>query len=305
MLHRLIFPLLAIGDAPARYNNRMALSATPAFPAPPPLSPARLVRKWARLFGVNLQDGLAYRAVAVIWILTDTVPSVIQPLLWQSAFNGRAAIAGFGASQITAYYLVLLGVTNLVQCHQMWEMAGDIREGRFSSYLVRPISYCAMNYLSFISWRLMRTTLFLPIFVLAAFLFRHTLRWDDCHPTGWFFLSLVLGHLVSFFVTYALGLLSLYFVETRSLFNLWYVPRFIFSGEIAPLAFFSPAMQQIAGVLPFRYTISLPTEIFLGQLTPAALRHGLLMQVVWIVIGYVVGVLLWRNGLKRFTGVGQ
>jgi ABC-2 type transport system permease protein len=270
----------------------------------PALPPSAALRKWSRIFSIYLQDALAYRAVAVIWILTDTIPSIVTPLMWLAAYNGRSQIQGFSPSQITAYYFVLLGVTNLVQCHQMWEMAGDIKEGRFSAYLIRPFSYRVMNYLGFLSWRLMRTTLFIPVFFLAAYLFRDTLRWSDLHLSGPFFLSLVLGHLVSFFITYAFGLLALYFVETRSLFNFWYLPSIIFSGQLAPIEMFPTWLRGVAEVLPFRYTIALPTEILLGRLSPEAVTKGLLMQVLWIVVGWAVGTALWKNGLRRFTGVG-
>jgi ABC-type uncharacterized transport system permease subunit len=93
---------------------------------------------------------------------------------------------------------VLLGVTNLVQCHQMWEIAAEIKEGRFSAFLIRPFSYQAMHYIAFLSWRLMRTTLFVPIFALALLLFRDQLGSSEFSLRPAFFVSLVLGHFVSF-----------------------------------------------------------------------------------------------------------
>jgi len=256
------------------------------------------------MFGLFVQDALAYRAVAVIWILTDAVPSILNPLLWLAAFNGRQSIGGFAPSQMTAYYLILLAVTNIVQCHQMWEIGSDIKEGRFSAYLIRPFSYATMNYLSFASWRLMRTVMFLPIFCVAVLLFGHTLRWSDMHPTGFFFLSLVLGHLVSFSITYAYGLLALYFVETRSLFNVWYMFVILFSGQLAPIALFPPLLRTVAFILPFRYTVALPTEILLGKLNPHDIGIGIVLQIFWLIAGWLIARVLWTFGIRRFTGVG-
>ena len=288
------------------------MAAAPVFAAAHPDGPvrrliyraARETRKWRRVFSVFVQDALVYRAVAVVWILTDTIPAIVMPLLWIASFNGRATIAGLSPSDFTAYYLVLLLVTNLIQCHVHWEMAADIKEGRFSAYLIRPFSYQAMHYLGFVAWRVMRTILFLPVFAVVVFLFRHHLNWTGYQAGAPFFLSLILGHFVSFFITYPLGLLALFFVETRSLFNLWYLPLAIFAGQIAPLALFPPGLQTVAKILPYRYTIALPTEIFLGRLSPAEVAQGIAAQVAWIVVGYAAGALLWRAGLKRFTGVG-
>jgi ABC-2 type transport system permease protein len=278
--------------------------SSPVIPESKISAVRREVRKWGRMFGLYVQDALAYRAVAIIWILSDTVPSILSPLLWLSAFNGRQAIGGFAPSQMTAYYLILLAVSNMVQCHQMWEIGSDIKEGRFSAYLIRPFSYGLMNYLSFAAWRLMRTILFLPIFGLALLLFGHTLHWSDMHLNAAFFLSIALGHLVSFSITYAYGLLALYFVETRSLFNVWYMFVILFSGQLAPLALFPPALRTVAYVLPFRYTVALPTEILLGRLTAHQVAVGILLQVVWILAGWAIGRVLWTFGVRRFTGVG-
>lgn len=283
------------------------MAAAPLLASTPPLFLSRLrrtARTWRRVFSVFVQDALIYRAVAVVWILTDTIPALVMPLLWMASFNGRSEIGGFGRSDFAAYYLVLLFVTNLVQCHVLWEMATDIKEGRFSTYLIRPFAYQTMHYLGFLAWRITRTALFLPVFALVAFLFRRELGGAQFHPGAAFFASLVLGHFVSFFITYAFGLLALFFVETRSLFNFWYMPLIIFSGQIAPLELFPPAWRTVANFLPFRYTIALPTEILLGRLTPAETLRGLVMQLAWIALAYVAGRVLWRTGLKQFTGVG-
>jgi len=245
-----------------------------------------------------------YRAVAVVWILTDTIPTLVMPLIWLASFHGRSQIAGYAPNQITAYYLVLLGIGNFVTCHVMWEIATDIKEGRFAAFLLRPFGYITYQYLGFLAWRIMRTILFIPIFCLAAFLFRDTLHWQDYRPDGWFFLALLLGHFVSFAITYPAGLLALYVVETRSLFNFWYIILLVFNGQVAPLALFPDAVRRFAEWLPFRYTIAFPTEIFLGRLSAAQIHQGILAQLVWIVLGYLLGVAMWRGGLKRFTGVG-
>lgn len=277
-------------------------------PQPLPRTESRFIRearKWWTVFGVFVQDAIAYRAVAFIWVLTDTIPAIVMPLVWKASFNGRSEIAGFAPTQITAYYLVLLAVTNMVQCHQMWEIAADIREGRIAAYLVRPFSYRTMNYLSFLAWRVMRTVVFLPVFLVALFLFRDSLRWQDYAFSWEFVASIFLGHLVAFSVTYAFGLLALYFTETRSINNAWYMPTVLFSGQLAPLAMFPDAIRTTANWLPYRYTLSLPTEIFLRKISQTDALLGMGAQVLWIIAASLLGNLLWREGVKRYTGVGQ
>jgi ABC-2 type transport system permease protein len=137
----------------------------------------RALRKWWTVFSVYVQDSLTYRSQAVIWMMTDAVPAILMPLVWLSSYGGRPAIGGYSPAQMVAYYLAMLCLTNVMVTHIMWDMATEIREGRFAIYLTRPFSYMGFHYAGNLSWRLMRGVLFVPIFGFCALLFREHLRW--------------------------------------------------------------------------------------------------------------------------------
>jgi ABC-2 type transport system permease protein len=264
-------------------------------------------RTWRVVMAMFFQDGLVYKANTLIWILTDVVTAVIMPLIWLASYNGRSHIQGFAPSEMVAYYLVVLALTGFVESHVMWDMANDVKQGKFNNYLIRPYSMLAYMYAANLGWRVMRTLLGLPLFSIVAIAFRHYLKgvgpWQyDIGPVFW--LSVVLGHLVSFFCAYALGLLSLWLYEARSVYNLYYLPMLIFSGQIAPLALLPHDMVRAVQWLPFPYTISFPAQIFLGRVSGAELWTGLLAQAAWIGIGACCATALWRGGVRRYTAFG-
>ena len=264
-------------------------------------------RKWRALVGMFVQDGLAYKANLVIWIMTDVVTAVTMPLIWLASYNGRAQIHGFAPSQMVTYYLVMLSLTGLIESHIMWDMAADVKSGKFNIYLIRPLSYLMYMYASNLGWRIMRTLLAVPIFALVAFAFRHylpDLGAGHYHMGPVFWLSVVLGHWVSFAITYAFGLLALWLYETRSLFNFYYLPLIIFSGQLAPLALLPRGLQDFVRWTPFPYTLAFPTSVFLGKVEGVQIEIGLAGQVVWIVLGLLLAAWLWRGGLRRFTAFG-
>lgn len=264
-------------------------------------------RKWRALVGMFVQDGLAYKANLVIWIMTDVVTAVTMPLIWLASYNGRAQIHGFAPSQMVTYYLVMLSLTGLIESHIMWDMAADVKSGKFNIYLIRPLSYLMYMYASNLGWRIMRTLLAVPIFALVAFAFRHylpDLGAGHYHMGPVFWLSVVLGHWVSFAITYAFGLLALWLYETRSLFNFYYLPLIIFSGQLAPLALLPRGLQDFVRWTPFPYTLAFPTSVFLGKAEGVQIEIGLAGQVVWIVLGLLLAAWLWRGGLRRFTAFG-
>ncbi|MGO8672344.1 MAG: ABC transporter permease [Capsulimonadaceae bacterium] len=269
---------------------------------------ATALRPW-RTFGAVLaafvQDGLVYRANAVIWILTDVVTAVTMPLIWLASFNGRHSIHGYDPSQMVLYYLVILGLSSLVQSHIMWEMADDVKQGKFNVYLIRPFPYLAYAYAMNLGWRLMRTMIALPIFALVVLAFHRYLPSTLHVNTGVvFWLAFLLGHLLDFILTFTVGLLSLWLYEARSVFNFYYMPVLIFSGQIAPLALYPSALQACIHYLPFPYTLAFTANIFMERVGGRAILEGFMVQVSWIVIMLALSALLWRGGVRRFTAFG-
>ncbi len=263
------------------------------------------MRKWTTVFSVYLQDNLTYRSQAVIWMMTDTVPAVLMPIVWLASYNGRPAIGGFTPSGMVTYYLVMLCLTNLMISHVMWDIATEIREGRFSIYLTRPMSYMAYQYAGSLSWRMMRGVLFIPILGVCMLLFWRFLRWEGYH-LGWtFWAAVVGGHLLSFLVSYAIGLLALFFTEVRSIYMFYYMPMSFLSGEIVPLALLPGWAESAARLLPFRYTLAFAAEIFMNRLSPAEVTSGFLAMAFWLGGAALATRLLWRFGLRHYTAVGM
>jgi ABC-2 type transport system permease protein len=261
--------------------------------------------KWWFVLKMFFQDALAYRATAVIWIMTDVVTAVTMPLVWLASYNGRSNIHGFDPAEMVTYYLVLFALTGLIESHVMWDIATDIKQGKFNIHLVRPFSYMAYVYAANLGWRLMRTLLAVPLFAGLAFAFhRYLLPVDRFHIGPEFWLAVILGHFVSFTISYALGLLSMWLYEARSLYNFYYLPLLIFSGQIAPLALLPSGLQRIVAWTPWPYTLSFPASIFLGRVTAHGLLVGFAGQTAWIAISCLAAYLLFRGGLKRFTAFG-
>src|SRR5579863_2303105 len=126
------------------------------------IRPIRALTKWWAVYLVFFQDALVYKANAVIWLMTDTVPAILMPLIWLNSYNGRATIGGFTPSAMVVYYMVVLFLTCVVESHIMWDINTDVKQGKFNVYLLRPYSYMAYAYASNLSWRLMRTIMFIP-----------------------------------------------------------------------------------------------------------------------------------------------
>ncbi len=262
------------------------------------------LRKWRAVFGIYFQDGLAYRASGVIWILTDVTTAVTMPLVWAHA-SANGAIAGYNTSEFVLYYLCMLLLGSFITSHIMWELAMEIKEGQFSTALLRPMSFYQVSFIRNLTWRIIRFTLFAPMFVLLLYLFRSYL--GEAHlQLGWeFWCSVLLGHLVSFAFVMMMSMLALYTQEAMSIFELYYIPMLFLSGQIFPIGVLPAWAQGLAKLFPFYYTIGAPTEILIGRVAGGAMLPVLGTQCFWVVFCFFTSKLLWRKGLKHYTGVGM
>ena len=262
------------------------------------------LRKWKAVFSIYFQDGIAYRASGLIWVTTDVATAVTMPLVWAAA-SKSGPIGGFSSSDFILYYLCMLFLGSFIMSHIMWELAMEIKEGQFSTMLLRPMSFYQLNFFRNLSWRVIRPVLFAPFFFGLLFAYRGYLTHVDIH-LGWdFWLSVVLGHCVSFSFVMMMSMLALFTQEVSSLFELYYIPMLFLSGQLFPIAMLPAWASHLAKLFPFYFMTGGPTEILIGRVQGDAAIHILVTQVVWIAICYVISKVLWSKGLKHYTGVGM
>lgn len=264
----------------------------------------RQIRKWWAVFSIYFQDGLAYRASGLIWITTDLVTAVTMPLVWASAAHG-GPINGFSSGDFVLYYLCMLMLGSFITSHMMWDLAFEVREGVFTTSLIRPISFFQVMFFRNLSWRIIRSGLFGPFFVLLLFLFKGYVSEPHLF-LGWqFWASLILGNLVSFSFVMMMSSLTLFVTEAASIFELYYVPMLFLSGQLFPVSVLPQWARNIAVLFPFYYTTGAPTEILIGRIGVGSMPSILATQVVWVAFSYLVGKVMWAKGLKFYTGVGM
>lgn len=266
----------------------------------------RALRKWQAIFGIWFQDGIAYRASGIIWILTDMVTAMTMPLVWirAGAMQG-GSVGGFNTSDIVMYYLCMLLLSCFITSHIMWEVATEIKEGQFSAALMRPIGFHQFTFFRNLSWRIIRMCLFAPIFLIMLYLYRGYINSPHLN-FGWeFWISVVLGHLVSFNFVMMMAMIALFVQEVYSIFELYYVPMLFLSGQLFPVSILPDWARSLAQLFPFYFTTGAPTEILVGRVAGADIQRILLTQVVWIMICYCLSKVLWKKGLRYYTGVGM
>jgi len=115
-----------------------------------------------------------------------------------------------------------------------------------------------------------------------------------------FLVSLALGYLVIFVLSFLMGMLSIITLDIRS-YTWAYnsLVRFA-SGQVVPLWMFPPALAAIAAALPFQAVYFVPMSIYVGAYE-GSLGNALLSQAAWAVGLFLAARLCWARVQRRVT----
>ncbi|MEA2554196.1 MAG: viologen exporter family transport system permease protein [Fimbriimonadaceae bacterium] len=260
-------------------------------------------RKLRAIFTIYLRECFAYPAASFIWVLADAQTALILPAVWLASSHATT-IVGMAPSELITYYIGSMVLSQFITCHLMWDMAWDMREGEFSGHLLRPFSYFRMNLARNFAWRATKLVLFLPVGVLAYLVYR-PVGMAPVHFSAEFFLAVLLGQMLSYVSAFCVAMTALWTTEFMSTFRMYYLPEMFLSGRLIPLSALPAWALGISTWTHFRYMNFFPVEMLLGKLSPAEVWHGLAIQMAWIVVFLLLGRVMFKHGVRQYTGAGN
>ena len=259
--------------------------------------------KFISIAKAEIKSMLVYRFNFIIYFLSVPIMLIIYYFLWKAifAYTGKEMIKGFTFSAMISYY-VLTQVVRGSTSHWIASMfSGDVRYGELASELLKPINYFFYRLSGLAGDRIF---LFfaevLPIFVIGLIFFG--LRINQFFP--FFIISLILASLLSFVLDFSVGMSAFWFKENDGFLRAWWIVNRVMNGSLLPLVFFPGFLLTTSMYLPFQYSMYVPINIFLGNYSFSLVCKMLLIQAAWIVVTFLILNLLWKKGIKRFTGVG-
>jgi ABC-2 type transport system permease protein len=184
-----------------------------------------------------------------------------------------------------------------------WELDIDIRHGTLSPKLLRPLDPLWSWYAGHFAERIMRLPLLLILVVLFTWLAGARFTADPwAYPAA---LSLAfLGFSARFLWEYIIGLLAFWTESSTSFQEVVWLIYAALGGIFAPLAFYPQWVQNIAVWTPFPYMLGLPAQLLAGKASLADAGRGALVLLGWLVVFWVVRLLVWRMGLRKYGAVG-
>lgn len=246
-----------------------------------------------------------YRFNFFINLLTIPMSVLIYAFLWKAiyAYTGDSVIRGFSYAELVSYYVVSMLVGLFVWVDVDKWIAEDIRKGQLVVDLLRPITYfaqCLWFEIGLNAFGILLSVV--PTFAIGYFWFG--LKIAAFSVFVLFFVSMALGFLIAFLMSFLVGLTAFWFKEISGLRRVRRALTVFLSGGMIPLSFFPEALQRIFEFLPFQYIRYTSINIYLQKYSLTASLWQLCIQLIWVLGMFFLVKLIWNVAVKKFAGEG-
>jgi ABC-2 type transport system permease protein len=263
-----------------------------------------LVELYAQQFRTTIAMMFQYRASLFIWMIGQVLEPLVYLIVWTIVSNSSGGSVGsYTTKEFAAYFIVLMLVNQITYTWIMYEFEYRVREGTLSFALLKPVHPIHSDIADNLSSKLITLPIMIVIAVALAVAFHASIS-PPLWAIGVFIPSLLLAFLVRFLIEWTLAQAAFWTTRVSALNQTYFMMMLFLSGQMAPLTLLPHPVQMVAAVLPFRWVISFPVEVLLGQHTPAEALMGLGAQVGWLIVSIILVRVVWRAGVRAYSAVG-
>ena len=251
---------------------------------------------------IAISTQFQYRIANYFFMVGMVAEPIIYLVVWSTiAVQQGGQIDGITPADFAAYFIVWTLVRNMNFVNVgAWEQR--VRTGELSGMLLRPLHPIHWDVAYFAGWKVVVIILWLPIAAVMAQLFQPNFSFRPIDVVA-FALAIWGAYLVRT-VTYALlGLVAFWTTRVWPIVQVVMTLELLLSGRLVPLSLTPVWAQNLADILPFKWTFGFPIEALVGDLPESELLTGLATQVLWITLGTIAIRIAWPIAVRRYAAV--
>lgn len=263
------------------------------------------MKKYIEVFKMNIKDQMAYRFDTINGALMSFIWVFMAFLLWRVIYENKEVVGGYTFSMMLTYYIIISLIQRLSKTEFMvWEMSDDIRNGRFTKYITRPIH--PIKY--YISACYARTVFVLGINALAFVVWavgfkKYFILQTDPYILLSMLAFIVMGMFIMIQTHYFIATLAFKTMEVGGLYHMFLNIVDFFAGALIPLSLLPGGLVEIMRFFPFYYTLYFPASIYLGERV-SEIPSALIICSIWTVVMYIINQFTYQRLYKSYEGVG-
>jgi ABC-2 type transport system permease protein len=248
----------------------------------------------------SFRRATSYRSAYVAGIITNAFFGALLSFVYIGVYGAGGSVGGFTLQDAVSYVWVAQAMITAGGGWLTFELADNVYSGQVANDIARPWSFYGYWLSRTLGERLFNLLMRGAITYLIGFLYFGA-RVPSPAELAFFLLSLLLGNLVSFGLSFALNLSAFWLVESAGIFTIATIVTLFFSGFLLPISFMPEPLATLARALPFQTMTGLPAQVFLGQISGGAIAETLLLQLGWAVVLTGIGLAVERAAFRKLV----
>ncbi|AKG20674.1 ABC transporter permease [Calothrix sp. 336/3] len=259
----------------------------------------KILKTATTLLSVYYAYMVEYRAELILWVLAGSLPLILMGAWVQAAQGGNF---GFTSVEFARYFLAVFIVRQITVVWVIWEFEREVVEGKLSSRLLQPLDPVWHHVASHLGERIARVPFAIILIGLFFLIYPQAFWIPKITNIILFIIATILAFTLRFVIQYTFAMFAFWTERAAAIENFWFLFYLFLSGMIAPLDVFPPQLKAIILCTPFPYLIDFPASLLVGF--NVDITRGFLSIIAWILIFVGVNRILWRQGLKKYSGMG-
>ncbi|MDO8609465.1 MAG: ABC-2 family transporter protein [bacterium] len=264
--------------------------------------------RYFRILLLHFQRVFEHRMRSFVWFLVSLYNPLIYILFWKGAFLvNKGVINNWTMSSMTSYFFILTIIASTLMAHIEEDVSlYDIQEGQLTQYLLKPFSYFLLKFFEELHYRLLQGGYGLVLLLVLTLIFGPFITITHDLTTLLFaVLIAVCAYILSFIFKMIVGFIAFWTVDIMGVFLFLDIIMLIFAGFVVPIEFLLHPLNIIAKFLPFSYIIYYPVIAFQGKLSIIQSINIIIIQLIWIMFFTIIYQIMWKKGMRKFSGVSQ
>jgi ABC-2 type transport system permease protein len=266
-------------------------------------------QRWILHLGsVEIRRILSYRVDFWLQFIGGALTQIgTAYFLWNAifTFNNTQSMRGYTFSALMLYYLMVPLVDRMIRGSEMGFIALEIFEGTLSRYLIYPVHVFTYKYVKQLSQCLVFS--FNLVFSLLIFFLIFGVPsgvnislFSAAKGLG----AILLATYLFFILSSILEMIAFWVEMIWSLLVMLRMIILLLGGGMIPLAFFPEIIQRVIKFTPFPYLVSFPINTLWGKISTVEWLDGVWTILLWSAILSVIAYIVWKKGIREYTGVG-
>lgn len=263
------------------------------------------MKKYLAIIKATWQRALTYRFTVASYRIGEVAEIVILIFMWMAIYREQDSINGYTLKEMTTYILMGNFINVMVRNWLFDVVATDIKDGKLSLFLIKPIAY--FQYILVREIGRISLTFFMSIIsqtmVILFFASQFILNTTPLYLII-IALMVILAFITELLLSFLIGLMAFWTQEVDGLHvTINRVSKF-FAGGYFPLSLLSAGFVEVSFLLPFAYSFFVPAQLYLHKIDIQRGMQGIIVQLCWILLLYGIIKVTWKKGLRVYEGVG-